>query len=161
MASPCIIFFDEIESLVPKRGAGASDSNVTERVVSQFLAELDGIEELKGVVVLGATNKLDLVDPALLRAGRFDFLLEVPKPNEKCRHEIFKIHLKEKPLDRAVDLKKLAKLAEGLTGADIELICKKAAMSAVRENFICGESKSDFKILASHFEELLDGNKSL
>ncbi len=158
MASPCIVFFDEIDSLTPKRGAGA-DSHVTERVVSQFLAELDGIEELKGVVVLGATNKLDMVEPALLRAGRFDFLLEVPKPSEECRCAIFKIHTKDKPLDRSVDLKKFAKLTEGLTGADIELICKKASMSAVRENLICEKVKNDFKIMANHFEEIINENK--
>ncbi len=155
MASPCIVFFDEMDSLVPKRGGGA-DSHVTERVVSQFLAELDGIEELKGVVVLGATNKLDMIDPALLRAGRFDFLLEVPKPSEECRYAIFNIHTKDKPLDRAVNLKKFAKLTGGFTGADIELICKKASMSAVRENFVRGEAKNDFKIRARHFEEIIN-----
>ncbi|MDP3043371.1 MAG: CDC48 family AAA ATPase [bacterium] len=153
LASPCIVFFDEIDSLVAKRGSGA-DSHVTERVVSQFLAELDGIEELKAVVVLGATNKLDMVDPALLRAGRFDFLLEVPKPSEECRCAIFSIHTKDKPLDRAVSLKKFAKLTEGLTGADIELICKKAAMSAVRENFV--QPDNNFKITAKHFEEAIN-----
>lgn len=158
MASPCIVFFDEIDSLVPKRGEGL-DSHVAEKVVSQFLAELDGIEELKGVVVLGATNKLDMVDPALLRAGRFDFLLEVPKPSEECRYAIFNIHTKDKPLDRGVNLKKFAKLTEGLTGADIELICKNASMSAVRENFIRGKPKNDFKITASHFEDILNKNK--
>ena len=154
-ASPCIVFFDEIDSLVPQRGGGA-DSHVTERVVSQFLAELDGIEELKGVVVLGATNRLDMIDSALLRAGRFDFLLEVPKPSEECRRAIFNIHTKDKPLDRGVDLKKFAKLTEGLTGADIELICKKASMSAVRENLVREEIKKDFKIMASHFEEIIN-----
>ncbi len=158
MASPCIVFFDEIDSLAPKRGAGA-DSHVTERVVSQFLAELDGIEELKDVVVLGATNRLDMVEPALLRAGRFDFLLEVPRPSEECRHAIFNIHTKDKPLDTPVNLKKLAKLTEGLTGADIELICKKAAMSAVRENFV--REDHNFKITTKHFEEALNENKLL
>lgn len=159
MASPCIVFFDEIDSLVPKRGGG-TDSSVSERVVSQFLTELDGIEELKGVVVLGATNKLDMIDPALLRAGRFDFLLEVPKPDEECRYAIFHIHTKGKPLDRGVNLKKFAKLAEGLTGADIELICKKASLSAVRENCVHGKPKNDFKIMASQFEEILNEDKS-
>lgn len=153
MASPCIVFFDEIDSLTPKRG-GSADSRVTERVVSQFLAELDGIEELKGVVVLGATNKLDMVEPALLRAGRFDFLLEVPKPTEECRFAIFNIHTKNKPLDRAVNLKKFAKLTEGSTGADIELICKKAAMFAIRENLAC--QSNNFKITAVHFEEAMN-----
>ena len=159
MASPCIVFFDEIDSLVSKRGNGA-DSQVTERVVSQFLAELDGIEELKGVVVLGATNKLDMVDSALLRAGRFDFLLEVPKPNEECRRAIFNIHTKGKPLDRGINLKKFAKLTEGLTGADIELVCKKASMSAARENFVREKPQNDFKIMASHFEEIIKNKLS-
>lgn len=158
MASPCIVFFDEVDSLVPKRGGGA-DSHVTERVVSQFLAELDGIEELKGVVVLGATNKLDMIDPALLRAGRFDFLLEVFRPSEACRYAIFNIHTKDKPLGRSVDLKKFAKLTEGLTGADIELICKKASMAAVRENFVCQKPQNKLKITASHFEEIINGTK--
>ena len=142
-----------------KRGNGA-DSQVTERVVSQFLAELDGIEELKGVVVLGATNKLDMVDSALLRAGRFDFLLEVPKPNEECRRAIFNIHTKGKPLDRGINLKKFAKLTEGLTGADIELVCKKASMSAARENFVREKPQNDFKIMASHFEEIIKNKLS-
>ncbi len=153
MASPCIVFFDEIDSLVPRRGAGA-DSQVTERVVSQFLVELDGIEELKGVVVLAATNRLDIIDPALLRAGRFDFLLEIPKPNEEDRLAIFAIHTRDKPTDDTVDLQKLARISEGATGADIELICKKAAMSAIREH-IRNESRNknrDIKICWKHFE---------
>ena len=94
---------------------------------------MDGIEELKGVVVLAATNRLDLVDPALLRSGRFDLLLELPKPVEKTREEIFKIHTKNKPLAKDVDLKELAKETEGKVGADIEFICRKAAMLAIRE----------------------------
>jgi transitional endoplasmic reticulum ATPase len=152
MASPCIVFFDEIDSLVPRR-SDSSDSPVTERIVSQFLAELDGIEELKGVVVLGATNKLERIDPALLRAGRFDCLLEVPKPNEESRHAIFKIHTKGKPLACEIDLKKLAELTEGLTGADIALICKKAALAAMRENI--GDSNLVFNIGPKHFEIVL------
>ncbi|MBU4338808.1 CDC48 family AAA ATPase [Patescibacteria group bacterium] len=156
LATPCIIFFDEIDSLAPKRG-GNADSQVIERVVSQFLTELDGIEELKGVVVLGATNRLDMIDPALLRAGRFDFLLEIPKPDEKSRYAIFNIHSRSKPLDRDVDLKRLAKLTEGLNGSDIELICKKAAMAAIRENVNKKSVKQDknFKISRKHFKEAM------
>ena len=162
MSSPCIVFFDEIDSLVPKRGANGRDAGVIERVVSQFLTELDGIEELKAVVVLGATNRLDMVDPALLRAGRFDFLLEVPKPDEQCRQAIFKIHTRGKPLERRVDLKKLAKLTEGFTGSDIELICKKASLAAIRENlsFKLDEVRKDFKISSKHFEEALKDLKN-
>ncbi|MFH1460986.1 MAG: CDC48 family AAA ATPase [Patescibacteria group bacterium] len=162
MSSPCIVFFDEIDSLVPKRGENGRDAGVTERVVSQFLTELDGIEELKAVVVLGATNRLDMVDPALLRAGRFDFLLEVPKPDEQCRQAIFKIHTRGKPLERGVDLKKLAKLTEGLMGSDIELICKKASLAAIRENlsFKSDKVRKDFKISSKHFEEALKDLKN-
>jgi transitional endoplasmic reticulum ATPase len=132
-ASPTILFFDEIDSLVPQRGSNATDAHVTERVISQFLTEMDGIEELKGVVVLAATNRLDLVDPALLRSGRFDLLLELPKPDEATRLEIFKIHTKNKPLAGDVDLKSLAKGTEGMVGSDIESICRKASMLAIRE----------------------------
>jgi transitional endoplasmic reticulum ATPase len=161
MASPCILFFDEIDGLLSKRG-NSSDSQVTDRVVSQFLAELDGIEESNGVVMLGATNKLEMVDPALLRAGRFDYLLEVPPPSERCRHAIFEIHTKGKPLDQTVDLRKLSKLTEGCTGADIELICKKAALAAVRENLnkISTKGGNNLKINSEHFEESLNKAKS-
>ena len=158
-ASPCIIFFDELDSLVPTRNQG-SDSQVTERVVSQFLTELDGIEELKGVVILGATNRLDLIDSALLRAGRFDFLLEVPKPDEKTRLEIFKIHTQAKPLAKDVDLKVLSKETKGLTGADIETICRKASIIAIREHLNSKSKKQSsnldsFKIASRHFKEAL------
>ncbi|MCG2688334.1 CDC48 family AAA ATPase [Candidatus Parcubacteria bacterium] len=158
-ASPCIVFFDELDSLVPTR-SGSTDSQVIERVVSQFLTELDGVEELKGVVVLGATNRLDLIDPALLRAGRFDFLLEMPKPNEKTRKEIFRIHTKGKPLVSDVNLNSLAKDTEGLTGSDIEAICRKASFLAIRE-FLAQESRakkselSDFKITTKHFKKAM------
>ena len=159
-ASPCILMFDELDSLVPVR-AQSSDSHVTERVVSQFLTELDGIEELKGVVILGTTNRLDLIDPAFLRAGRFDFLLEVSKPDEKTRLEIFKIHTKGKPLAQEVDFKRLSKETEGLAGADIETICKKASMLAIRK--FVKENKKDekkFKINAKHFRQSLKGIKN-
>ena len=132
-ASPCIVFFDEIDAICPKRSGEIGDSGVTQRVVSQFLTELDGLEELKGVVILGATNRLDIVDSALLRPGRFDFLLELPSPDEKTRREIFKIHTKAKPLAQDVNLENMAKETEGLTGADIETICKKASLLAIRE----------------------------
>ncbi len=117
-ASPCIIFFDEIDAIAPTRGASA-DSHVTERVISQLLTELDGIEELKGVVVLAASNRPDIIDPALLRAGRFDFQLELPIPDEKTRLEIFKVHTRGKPLADDVDLESLAKVTEGMVGSDI------------------------------------------
>lgn len=154
-ASPCIIFFDEIDSVVPKRGSEAA-SHVVDRVISQFLTELDGIEELKGIVVLAATNRLDIIDQALLRAGRFDFHLEFPIPDEETRVEIFRVHTRGKPLAPDVDLKSLAGATDGLVGSDIESICRKASMMAIRE-FIESEKEdySDFKISDKHFKKAL------
>jgi len=165
-ASPAILFFDEIDSIVPRRGSASTDAHVTERVISQFLAEMDGIEELKGVVVLAATNRLDLLDPAIVRTGRFDLSLEIPIPDEKTREGIFKIHTKNKPLDKDVDLKGLAKETKDKVGSDIEFICRKASMLAIREyigqksDHACrggaGRSqKTDLKISRKHFEEAL------
>jgi transitional endoplasmic reticulum ATPase len=130
--APCIIFFDEIDALAPRRGVGIADSHVSERVISQLLTEMDGLEELRGVVVLAATNRIDLIDPALLRAGRFDQILYVPPPNEKARLEIFKIHTKGTPLAKNVALQKLAAETEGCMGSDIEAICREAKMLAIR-----------------------------
>ena len=130
-AVPCIMFFDEIDSLVPTRGGG--DSHVTERVISQFLTEMDGIEELKGVVVLAATNRMDIIDPALLRTGRFDVICELPIPDEKARLEIFKIHTKGKPLAEDVDINALTMLTNDVAGSDIEAICREAALLAIRQ----------------------------
>ncbi|MFH0878501.1 MAG: CDC48 family AAA ATPase [Lentisphaerota bacterium] len=131
-ASPTILFFDEIDSLLPRRGAGG-DGHVAERVISQFLTEVDGIEALKGVVILGATNRLELMDPAVIRSGRFDLLLELPKPDVKAREAIFGIHTRQKPLAEDVDLKALAKLTEGRVGSDIEFVCRKACLLAIAE----------------------------
>lgn len=154
-ASPCIIFFDEIDSVAPRRGSEAA-SHVVDRVISQFLTELDGIEELKGIVVLAATNRLDIIDQALLRSGRFDFLLELPAPDEDARLEIFQVHTREKPLSPDVDLKSLAAATEGLVGSDIESVCKKAAMVAIRKFIKNGkEDYSDFRIFDKHFKEAL------
>ncbi|MFH1613733.1 MAG: CDC48 family AAA ATPase [Planctomycetota bacterium] len=160
-AAPTILFLDEIDSLVPKRGSSSTDSHVTERVISQFLTEMDGIEELKGVVVLAATNRLDLVDPAILRSGRFDLLFELPVPDEKTREEIFKIHTKNKPLNGTVDLKKLADQIEGRTGSDIEFICRKASMFAVREYIERNSAKEkisadgELKVSKQHFDQAI------
>ncbi|MDA8388670.1 MAG: CDC48 family AAA ATPase [Nitrospiraceae bacterium] len=159
-ASPAILFFDEIDSLVPKRDAGG-ESHVTERVVSQFLTEMDGIEELRGVVVLAATNRPDLIDPALLRGGRFDVQMELPLPDEKTRFKIFEIHARGKPLAGDVDLAELAGQTEGRAGSDIELVCRKASLLAIRQ-YIDREMKSGgrqmktgFEISKRHFEEAL------
>ena len=162
-ASPTILFFDEIDSITPRRSSGSTDTSVIGRMMSQFLTEMDGIEELKDVVVLAATNRLDLIDEAILRSGRFDLLLELPVPNEKTREEIFKIHTKNKPLTEDVDLKNLARETEGKVGSDIELICRKAAMFAIRE-FInknqdiskLGNGKPEFNISSDHFREALN-----
>jgi len=131
-AAPCIVFFDEIDALVPIRSAGSSDSHVAERVLSQFLAELDGIEDLKGVLVLGATNRVDMLDAAALRPGRFDEMVEISMPDEKDRKEIFEIHLRNKPLAKGVSPNDLAAGTEGFSGADIAGVCHKAALKALR-----------------------------
>ena len=131
-AAPCILFFDELDSLAPERG-GAGDSGVAERVVSQFLTEMDGLEELKGVLVLAATNRLDIVDPALLRAGRFDVIIEVPLPDEAARRAILEVHTRGKPIAQEISLQALAADSAGLSGADLEAICRRSAMLAMRE----------------------------
>jgi transitional endoplasmic reticulum ATPase len=131
-AAPCIVFFDEIDALIPLRQAGGADSHVSERVLAQFLAELDGIEELKGVLVLGATNRPDMIDPAVLRPGRFDEVVEIPPPDERGRREIFEVHLRGKPLDSGIDIGTLAAMTDGVSGADIAGVCQQAALAAVR-----------------------------
>lgn len=139
-ASPCIIFFDEIDAMCPTRTA-SFDSHVSERVVSQMLTELDGLEELKDVVVLCATNRPDMVDRALLRPGRIDRLIYTPPPDKKEREEIFKIHLKEKPLAADINIAALTERTEGYAGADIEAICKEAVMLSLREALKRGMSR--------------------
>ena len=129
-AAPCVIFFDEIDALLPHRG---SDSSVVgDRVIAQFLAEMDGVEELRGVLVMGATNRLDLIDPAVLRPGRFDLLVELPLPNLPARREIFQVHLRGKPLAKDVDCADLARRTDGASAADIAGACARAALAAVR-----------------------------
>jgi transitional endoplasmic reticulum ATPase len=131
MAHPCIVFFDEIDAMAPTRGAGSSD--VTERVLSQMLTEMDGIEVLQGVMVLAATNRPDMLDPALMRTGRFDIKFELPLPDRDSRQAIFTVHTRRKPLGPDVDTSELAGLAEGKTGAEIEGVCRRAAVAAIRE----------------------------
>ena len=131
--APCIIFFDELDAIAPRRGMH-TDAGVTDRIVNQILTEMDGIQILKGVVVIGATNRPDILDPALLRPGRFDRVIYVPPPDVEGRYQIFQIHTREMPLDDDVDLRKLAEMTEGYTGADIEAVCREAALIAVRED---------------------------
>jgi transitional endoplasmic reticulum ATPase len=132
-AAPCIVFFDELDAVAPRRGSDG-DARVTERVISQMLTEMDGLEDLNGVVVIGATNRPDMIDEALLRPGRFDRILEVPLPNKEARKEILNIHTKRKPLDNTVDLEKISELTEMWTGADIAAMVNAAAISAIKEH---------------------------
>jgi SpoVK/Ycf46/Vps4 family AAA+-type ATPase/intein/homing endonuclease len=145
--APCIIFFDEIDALAPRRGAGMHEA--TERVVAQLLTEISGIEDVKNVVLIAATNRPELVDPALLRPGRFDKLVFIPPPDEKGRLEILKVHTRKVPLDKDVNLEEIAKRTEGYSGADLEALVREAAMNALREDINAKEIK------AKHFEEAL------
>ena len=138
-AAPCIIFFDEIDALVPSRSAGGSDSHTSERVLSQFLTELDGVEELRGVLVLGATNRLDMLDPAIIRPGRFDEIVEIPLPDEASRADIFRIQLRNKPLGVEISVQDLAARTDGCSGADISSLCHQAALRAIRRAVHAGE----------------------
>lgn len=149
-AAPTVIFFDEIDAMVPKRGMRTGGSQVGERVISQILTEIDGLEELENVIVIGATNRPDLVDPALLRPGRFDRVMMVGAPDEEARREIFKIHTRRTPLADDVDLGELARRTEGYSGADIAAVCKEAAMLALREDIETDEVKRN------HFEKALE-----
>ncbi len=147
--APAVIFLDELDSLAPRRGSAMGEPHVTERIVNQLLSELDGLEELRGVVVIGATNRPDIIDPALLRPGRFDELIYVPVPDYKARLEIFKVHTREMPLAEDVDLELLARRTEGYSGADIAEVCRKAGRLALREDINATE------VRMKHFEEAL------
>jgi transitional endoplasmic reticulum ATPase len=131
-AAPCVIFMDELDSIVPARGGGMGDNQVTERVISQILTELDGLEELQDIVVIGATNRPDMIDPALLRPGRFDRLLYVPIPDMESRKEILRVHLKGKPLAPEISVDDLASRTDGYSGADLESVAETATMNAIR-----------------------------
>ncbi|HVO77274.1 MAG TPA: AAA family ATPase, partial [Methanomassiliicoccales archaeon] len=132
-ASPCIIFMDEIDSIAPMRGGGEADSHVTERVISQLLTEMDGLEALNNVVVIAATNRPDMIDPALLRPGRFDRLVRIDAPDLEARKQILKVHTKDRPLAADVNLDDLAKRTDGFTGADITAVVNEATMLAIRK----------------------------
>ncbi|MDI7267481.1 MAG: CDC48 family AAA ATPase [Myxococcota bacterium] len=153
-AAPCIVFFDEIDALAPVRTAGGSDSHVSERVISQMLTEMDGVEDLKGVVVMAATNRRDLLDPALLRPGRFDLQMEIPPPDAAARVEIFRVHLRGKPLEGDIDPCRMAERAAGLTGADIELVCRRAGLAAVRRFLVAHGDGGDPSGLAISARDL-------
>ncbi len=131
--APTVVFLDELDAIAPRRGS-YEGSHVTESVVNQLLTSIDGLESMEGVVVIGATNRPDIIDPGLLRPGRFDRLILVPAPDKKARLEIFKIHTKNMPLAEDVDLEELAERTEGYSGADIESLCREAAMNALRKD---------------------------
>ena len=147
--APCIIFFDEIDAIAPERGRRYGDSGVTERVVNQLLTEMDGITRLENVIVIGATNRPDILDTALVRPGRFDRVIYVPPPDKESRVEIFKVHTKKMPLADDVNLDKLAEMTENYTGADIEALCREAAIIALREKG--GPTKVEMR----HFKEAM------
>jgi transitional endoplasmic reticulum ATPase len=140
-ASPCIIFLDEVDSVVPSRGEGSTDSHVAERVLSQFLSEMDGLEELKGVFVMGATNRADLIDPAMLRPGRFDETIELGLPDEDARRQILAVHLRNKPLGANISVEELAARCQDASGAELAAVCNRAALAALRR--AVQQSKSD------------------
>ena len=149
--SPTILFFDEIDALVPRRGRGSGEgSQATEKIVNQVLTEMDGLESLNDVLVVGATNRPDIIDPALLRQGRFDRVIFTPVADEEGRKKIFEIYLKKMPIAEDVDVNKLAKKTSGYVGADIEGVCREAGMLALREDMNCKEVKMD------HFLKALD-----
>jgi transitional endoplasmic reticulum ATPase len=150
--APCTVFFDEIDALAPCR-AETEGNRVSERVVSQLLTEMDGIEELRGVVVLAATNRVDMLDPALLRSGRFDLFLNIPLPDENALLQILKIHTRGKPLSRDVNLREMAGRIKDFSGADVELMCHRASIIAIKEHLKRG--KGVLRIKQSHFEEAL------
>jgi len=133
-AAPAVIFIDEVDSIIPRRGGGYSDSGVTERVISQLLTELDGLESLQNVVVIAATNRPDIIDPALLRPGRFDRLIYIPPPDETSRLQIFRIYTKKMPLGSDANLEGLVQSTKDYSGADIQAVCNEAAMNTVRRS---------------------------
>jgi len=155
-AAPCIIFLDEVDALVPRRGSG-SESHVTENVVSQILTEIDGLEELNNVLIIGATNRLDIVDEALLRPGRFDRIIKVPNPDTKGRQHIFEIHTKKKPLASDVDITKLVELTDGFSGAEIAAVANRAAIAALKKHVNAkSENVKDIKITQQDLIDAVD-----
>jgi transitional endoplasmic reticulum ATPase len=161
-AAPCIVFFDEIDAIAPTRGSLGSDSHVTERVISQLLTEMDGLEVLSNVIIIAATNRPDIIDAALLRPGRFDRLLYVPPPDKESRIRIFKIHTSKKPLAEDVNIDTLANQTEGYTGADIAALASAAVMLALREHIEkykdpkkADAEKKELKVHMKNFEDAM------
>ena len=155
--APCIVFFDEIDALAPPRRE-SDGTRVSERVVSQLLTEMDGVEDLREVLILAATNRIDIVDPALLRSGRFDLILNIPYPDENEIFEILKIHTRGKPIAKDAKLKEIAAKTSGLSGADIMLLCQRASIIAIREHL--QNRKRTLRLTERHFDEALNEIKS-
>jgi transitional endoplasmic reticulum ATPase len=160
--APTVVFFDEIDSIATERGTRSGDSGVGERMVSQLLTELDGIEEMEDVVVIATSNRPDLIDSALLRPGRLDRHVHVPVPDEEARRAIFEVHTRDKPLADDVDLDSLARRTEGYVGADVEAVAREASMAATRE-FIASvepedidDSVGNVRVTMDHFETALE-----
>ena len=153
-AAPCIIFLDEVDALVPRRGSGGSNSHVTENVVSQILTEIDGLEELNNVLIIAATNRLDIVDEAFLRPGRFDRIIKVPNPDEKGRQHIFEIHTKSKPLASDAKISEIVKLTDNFSGAEIAAVANRAAIAALGR-YVSGKSKNVKEIKITQ-QDLID-----
>ena len=158
-ASPTVIFFDEIDAIASARSGNDTDSGVTKRVVNQLLTEMDGLEELEDVAIIAATNRPDILDTGLMRPGRFDRHIEVGEPDEEARKSIFKVHTKNMPLADDVDLKKLAKNTEGYVGADIEAVCREAAMLALRDDLEASEIP--YKYFKDAIDKVKPGNTQL
>ena len=158
-AAPCIIFLDEVDALVPRRGSGGSNSHVTENVVSQILTEIDGLEELNNVLIIGATNRLDIVDDALLRPGRFDRIIKVPNPDEKGRQHIFEIHTKRKPLADDVKISEIVNLTHNFSGAEIAAVANRAAIAALKRH-VNGKSENVKEIQITQ-QDLIDAVKKV
>jgi transitional endoplasmic reticulum ATPase len=159
-AAPTVLFFDEMDAIAPARGGGTSDSHVTERVISQILSEMDGLEALHNVVVIAATNRPDIIDPALLRPGRFDRMIEIGMPDQEARLDILKIHTAKRPLAEDVDLVAISKRTDGYSGADLASVCNEAVMLAIREYVLAGRPQEEeeiakYRIDAKHFDEAL------
>jgi transitional endoplasmic reticulum ATPase len=159
-AAPSVVFLDEIDSIAPTRGGSTSDSHVTERVISQILTELDGLEPLNSVIVIAATNRPDIIDPALLRPGRFDRLIEVGLPDEKARLDILKVHTEGKPLAEDINLEEIAKRTEKYSGADLAAIVNEAVMLAIRSCVQSGKAQEEaaiceYKVQKKDFDEAM------
>jgi transitional endoplasmic reticulum ATPase len=152
--APAIIFFDEFDSISKQRGMSLGDA--TERVVNQLLTELDGIEELEKVIIIAATNRKDLIDPALLRPGRIDAIVSLPIPDKKTREKIFQVHTRNMPLAKNVKLKEYVGKTSGWTGADIEAVCRNAGINAIKRYYKSKKSKESLSVIKEDFDNALE-----